>query len=429
MSSTTAAIAGGKKRPPRQAAVAFIFATALMDVIALGVMVPVLPNLIKTLAGGDTAEAAAYSLVFASTWGLMQLLFGPVMGLLSDRYGRRPVLLISIFGLGVDYLFMALAPTLAWLFVGRVINGVTSASFSTANAYIADIAKPEDRAKAFGLMGAAFGVGFIVGPGVGGLLGHYGLRVPFYVSAALALINWLYGCFILPESLPPELRAKRLDWRKVAPLAGAVAFYARRRELLPLAGVYQLFQLAHNAFPSVFVLYVGFRFGWGPREAGVFLMCTGTVSILVQVFLIGRAVDRLGERGALMVGLACAAAAFFVYGLASTPQVFLMGLLAGALSGLTGPGLMGLMSRSVGSGEQGQLQGANSAMTGLSAIVGPAVYLSSLAFSARHPAAAPGLPILIAAVLTTLGLALAAATAHPRPARDGRIGAVPPPAP
>lgn len=403
----------GMKSGRRRAAVVFIFATALMDVISLGIMIPVLPNLVKAMAGGDTATAANYSLLFALTWGLMQLIFGPITGMLSDRFGRRPVLLISIFGLGVDYLFMALAPSLAWLFVGRVINGVTSASFSTANAYIADVARPDERARAYGLVGGAFGIGFIIGPGVGGWLGHFGLRVPFFVSAALALVNGLYGLLILPESLAPELRTKRLEWRKALPAVGALNFFRSRPELFSLASVNQLFQLAHNAFPSVFVLYVGYRFGWGPEQAGYMLMATGTISILVQFFIVGRAVKLLGERGALLLGLASAVLAFLCYGLAAAPLPFLAGILVGAFSGLIGPGLQGLMTRSVGPSEQGRLQGANSAITGLSAVVGPALYLPALAFSVRHPASPSGFAILIAASLSLLALALALAKARP----------------
>ena len=199
-------------KPQRQAAVRFIFATAVLDIVAMGVMIPVLPNLIRDMVGGDTAVAADYTMIFTVTWGLMQFFCSPILGMLSDRFGRRPVLLISIFGLGIDYLVMALAPNLIWLYVGRVINGVTSASFSTANAYVADVTEPQDRAKAFGMMGAAFGIGFIVGPAIGGWLGGYNLRWPFYLSAALALVNWLYGLFVLPESLPPEKRAKGAPW-------------------------------------------------------------------------------------------------------------------------------------------------------------------------------------------------------------------------
>ncbi len=400
----------------RKAAVGFIFATALMDIVSMGIMIPVLPNLVKAFVGGDTARAADYSMVFAITWGLMQFLCSPVQGMLSDRFGRRPVLLLSVFGLGVDYLFMALAPTLAWLFVGRVINGLTSASFSTANAYIADVTEPQNRAKAYGMMGAAFGVGFILGPIVGGWLGSYNLRWPFYLSAALALVNWLYGLFVLPESLPPERRSRSLDWKSANPL-GSLTLLASKPGLLMLAAVYFLFQLAHNVFPSIFVLFVGHRFGWGPKEASFMLVATGIGSIIVQAFLVGPVVKRLGERRALLLGLAFEAIAFAIYALASTPLAFYSGVVFGAMSGLIGPGLQGLMTRRVDGTEQGRLQGANSAMVGIAAILGPGLYLSLLAFAVRREATLglPGLPILAACALCLASLGMAWRYARPVP--------------
>jgi len=347
---------------------------------------------------------------------VMQFLCSPIQGMLSDRFGRRPVLLTSVFGLGVDYLFMALAPTLAWLFVGRVINGVTSASFSTANAYIADVTEPENRAKAYGLMGAAFGIGFILGPIVGGWLGAYNLRWPFYLSAALALINWLYGMFVLPESLPPERRSRTLDWRAANPV-GSLTLLASKPGLLLLAGVYFLYQLAHNVFPSIFVLFVGHRFGWGPREASYMLVATGVVSVIVQATLVGPAVKLLGERRALLVGLTSEALSLTLYALAPTPLIFYAGAAAGALSGLIGPGMQGLMTRRVDRSEQGRLQGANSAMVGIAAIFGPGLYLSLLAFAVRNEATLglPGLPILVAVFLCLAALAVAWRVARPVP--------------
>jgi MFS transporter, DHA1 family, tetracycline resistance protein len=403
-----------ERQAPRKAAVLFIFATALMDVIALGIMIPVLPNLVKQFAGGDTALAAQYTLVFSVTWGTMQFFFGPLMGMLSDRFGRRPVLLISIFGLGIDYLFMALAPTLGWLYVGRVINGITSASFSTANAYVADITAPEERAKAFGLLGAAFGIGFLIGPAVGGALGNINLRLPFFLAAALALVNWLYGFFILPESLAPERRTPQLNWRRANPI-GAFAFLAERRNLAGLAAIYVLYQLAHNVFPSIFVLYVGYRFSWGPFAAALMLFATGLLSILVQTLVVGRVVKATGERGALLIGLACAVIAFLFYGLASAPAWFIAGTPFGALSALILPGLQSLMSRRVPANQQGRLQGVNSGFMGVCSILGPMIYLSALAFSVRMDAVLhlAGLPILIAAGFCAAALLLAIGVARP----------------
>ncbi len=402
------------KHGKRQAALGFIFATALMDVLSLGVMIPVLPNLVKQFAGGDTAAAAQWNVLFATTWGVMQFFCAPVMGLLSDRFGRRPVILISIFGLGIDFLFMAFAPTLAWLFVGRVINGITAASFSTASAYVADITPPDQRAKAYGLMGAAFGAGFVIGPAIGGTLAQIDLRLPFIVCAGLALCNWLYGFLILPESLPPERRVKALNWRKANPV-GSLRLLASRANLLGLAGVGFLFQLSHNVLPSIFVLYMGYRYGWSPALVGYTLMATGVAGIIVQASLVGPAVKRFGERGVLLIGLVSGAIGFLIYALAPTGTIYLLGLPIFALTGFIQPGLQGLMTRRVGPDEQGQLQGANSALMGVSAIIGPALFGLTFAWSVRHDAVlhAPGLAVVIAAVLMMLGFLLALRVARP----------------
>ncbi len=413
MNATNLQAASGASAP-RRAALLFIFITALLDIIALGIMIPVLPNLVKQFAGGDTALAAQYTLLFSVTWGLMQFLFGPILGMISDRFGRRPVLLISILGLGVDYLFMALAPTLRWLYVGRVINGITSASFSTANAYVADITPPQERARAFGLLGAAFGVGFLVGPAAGGALGNINLRLPFFVAAGLALCNWLYGYFVLPESLACEHRSPQLRWQKANPL-GAFRLLGERAHLTGLAQINFLYQLAHNVFPSIFVLYVGYRFGWGPLGAAGMLFATGLLTILVQTLLVGRVVRALGERGALLTGLVCAVLAFLIYAFATNPLQFYAGVPCGALSALILPSLQSLMSRRVPASQQGNLQGINSAFMGIAAIIGPSVYLSTLAFAVRDDAKLhlPGLPILIASAFCATAFGLAAYLARP----------------
>jgi DHA1 family tetracycline resistance protein-like MFS transporter len=401
-------------RGRRQAAVVFVFITALMDVISLGIMIPVLPNLIKQFAGGDTAVAAQYTLTFATTWGLMQFLFSPVVGMLSDRFGRRPVLLISIFGLGVDYLFMALAPTLSWLFVGRVINGITAASFSTANAYVADITAPQERAKAFGMLGAAFGIGFLVGPAIGGALGDINLRLPFWAAAALAICNWLYGFFVLPESLPPEHRTPALNWRRANPV-GALVFLRERANLLGLITINVLYLFAHNVFPSIFVLYVGFRFNWGPGMAATMLVATGISNILVQTLVVGRVVKAIGERGALLTGLVSAMLSFATFAFAPSPPWFYAAVPVGALSALVMPGLQSFMSRRVAANEQGRLQGVNSAFMGLTAIFGPLIYLSTLAFAVRHNTQLhqPGLPIMIATGFCLAAFVIALRVAKP----------------
>jgi MFS transporter, DHA1 family, tetracycline resistance protein len=413
--NTGGPISGGR----RQAALGFIFVTAIMDVLSLGVMIPVLPNLVKSFGGGDTAMAADWNILFATTWGVMQFFCSPVLGLMSDRFGRRPVILTSIFGLGVDFLFMAFAPSLWWLFVGRVFNGMTAASFSTAGAYIADVTTPENRAKGFGLMGAAFGVGFTFGPALGGWLWEFDHRAPFLVCAALALLNWLYGFFILPESLPPERREPRFDWKKANPV-GSLQLLRKHPGLLGLAGVGFLFQLAHNVLPSVFVLYMGFRYGWSPQTIGLTLMASGVSGIIVQALIVGRVVKAVGERGALLIGLVSGFAGFMIYALAPTGFLYLCGLPIFALTGLIQPGLQGLMTRRVLPNEQGQLQGANSAMMGIASILGPALFLMPFAFAVRHDATLhmPGLPVLIAAALMLAGAILGYAKARPAPVAE-----------
>lgn len=393
----------------RKAAVGFIFVTALIDVLALGIMIPVLPLLVKRMVGGDTADAALWTMTFAVLWGVMQFTISPILGMLSDRFGRRPVLLCSILGLGLDFLFMALAPTIWWLLVGRIINGVTAASFSTANAYVADITAPENRARAFGLMGAAFGVGFTFGPALGGLLStQLGERAPFYACALLATCNWLYGYFVLPESLPPERRLKTVNWSRANPL-GSLRLLRSRVGLLGLASVGFIFQLAHNVLPSVFMLYTNHRYGWDPLVAGLSMMGTGVASVIVQMLLVGRIVKALGERGGLLLGLGAGAAGFAIYALAPTGLIYLAGIPVFALSGLIQPCLQALMTRKVSPHEQGQLQGANSGLSGIAAIAGPLLFGSTFALALTHEASLnlPGLPIIIAATLMTAAVMLA----------------------
>jgi DHA1 family tetracycline resistance protein-like MFS transporter len=404
----------GKGR--RKAALGFIFAVALMDVLSLGIMIPVLPNLVKEFAGGDTASASLWVGLFSTVWALMQFVCSPILGLISDRFGRRPVILISIFGLGVDYLFMAMAPTLAWLFVGRVIHGVTAASFSTASAYIADVTPPEKRAKSFGLIGAAWGVGFVVGPALGGWLGEIDLRLPFYVAAGLALTNWLYGFLILPESLPPEKREKRFDWRKANPL-GSLTLLRSHRDLMGLASLMFLFHMAHYVLPAIFVLYTGYRYDWSMSQIGLMLMVTGVLGIIVQAGLVGPIVKRLGERGAMLLGMFCGAVGFTIYGLAPTQEIYWIGMPIFALMGLVQPGLQGLMTRRVAPHEQGQLQGANSSIAGLTGLVGPGLYTVIFAWSLRSEATThmPGLAVLLAGALMALGFVLALGIARPEP--------------
>ena len=387
-------------RPARQAAFRFIFACALMNAISFGIMIPVLPNLIKQFTGGDYAQASLTNVLFATVWGVMQFFCGPILGLLSDRIGRRPVLLISLFGLAVDFLFMALAPNLAWLFIGRVINGMTAASFSTAGAYVADVTPPEQRAKTFGWMGSAFSFGFLAGPALGGLLAQYSLRLPFFVAAGLTALNWLYGLVVLPESLPVERRIPRFEWRRANPI-GSLNFLRAHAELLDLAFINVLFFLAQNVLPSIFVLYAGYRYHWSPLTMGLTLMGTGALGVAVQLLLVGPVVARIGERGALLLGALGGAVGFALYGLAPTGGFYLASAPIFALMNLMQPGLQGLMTRRVGPREQGQLQGANQSLQGIASILGPLLFGTVFAWAVRHDATlhAPGLPIFLAAGL------------------------------
>lgn len=402
------------ERKPRAAAFGFVFATALMNAVSFGIMIPILPNLIKQFVGGDTAAASEWNVLFATTWGAMQFLIGPVLGMLSDRFGRRPVLLISIFGLFVDFLFMAFAPSLAWLYVGRILNGVTASSFSTANAYVADITPPDRRARNFGIMGSAFGFGFIIGPTLGGVLGDINLRLPFVVAAGLCLVNWLYGLFVLPESLTPERRTTSTNWRRANPL-GSLAFLRERSHLLGLAGVGFLFQLAQTVLPTIFVLYTGYRYGWKPGILGLTFAASGVSMITVQMFLVGPVVKRIGERGAVLLGSGVGAAGFLIYALAPNGLVYLMGIPVFAMMGFLQPGLLGLMTRRVGPQNQGQLQGANQSLQGIASMIGPSLFGLTFAWSIRHEAVLhlPGLAIVISAGLLALAFLLALRVATP----------------
>ena len=395
-------------RTVRPAALGFVFATALMDVIALGIIIPVLPNLIKQMAGESTAEALHYVLIFSTTWAVMQFFASPVIGSLSDRFGRRPVLLVSIFGLGCDYIVMAVAPNLAWLFFGRLVSGITSASIATASAYIADISPPEKRAQNFGVIGAAFGIGLVLGPLVGGLLGGINPRVPFWGAAALALINWCFGLIVLPESLPKNRRSD-FSWKKANPI-GSLRLLAAHPGLLGMAAVFFLFMMSYQALEQIFVLYTGYRFHWGIRDVGLFLGGTGIAQILVQTTLVRPVVKKAGERGAMLIGLTCGALAFAFYGLGSTSFLVCCGLPLFALMGLVQPANQALMSRRVPPTEQGRLQGATSGLMSLTALIGPSLYTTVFAWAITDGANLhlPGLGVLVASGFVLLSLALAA---------------------
>ncbi|HZZ89146.1 MAG TPA: TCR/Tet family MFS transporter, partial [Caulobacteraceae bacterium] len=412
----------------RQAAFGFIFAASVMNAVSFGLMIPVLPNLIRSFFGSITASSTAaasdWQMIFGVTWGVMQFFSGPVLGMLSDRFGRRPVMLISILGLAVDFLVMALAPSLVWLLLGRVFNGLTAASFSTANAYVADISTPATRARNFGWMSAAFSVGFLLGPAMGGVLATYSvhigdlalspLRTPFLVAAALCAVNWVYGLVVLPESLPSERRIPAFVWRRANPL-GSLQLLRAHRDLLPLAMLYFLFILSQQVLPNVFVLYTTYRYHWTLSFLGVTFFFTGLLGILVQFFVVGPVVARIKERGAVLVGAICGTVAYLLYGLAPTGLIYFIGMPIFALAGLMQPGLQGLMSQHVSPSEQGRLQGANQSLGGIASIIGPFIFPLTFSFALRRAPAEPGLPILIAASLLALAVVVALRFARPDP--------------
>jgi len=386
-------------RTPRSAATVFIFITVVLDMLALGLIVPVLPKLVVEFLGGDTAGAARIYGLFGTAWALMQLVFSPLLGALSDRFGRRPVILISLFGLGLDYVLMALAPNLTWLFVGRVISGITAATFSTANAYIADVTPPERRAAGFGLLGAAFGLGFVLGPAIGGLLGSIDSRLPFWAAAGLTLANAIYGIFVLPESLPRERRA-RFEWRRANPI-GSLRLLASHPKLLGLGAVGFLFSIAHEVQPSTYVLYATYRYDWDASTIGLTLAAVGVCGAIVSGGLVGAIVSRIGERATLLVGLAFGVAGFLTYGLAPTGALFAIGVPLVSLWGLSNPAMQGLMTRLVAPSEQGRLQGARSSLMGIAGLLGPALFTQTFAafISTQRGLGLPGAPFVLAALL------------------------------
>lgn len=432
--------AGDAHRPGRRsrtASMVFILVTIFLDVLGIGLIVPVLPQLIAELSVGDISNASRTYGLFVAAYAAMQFLFAPVLGALSDRFGRRPVLLVSLFGAGIDYLVMGLAPDLAWLFAARLIAGLTAANITVANAYIADISAPAERAKRYGLVGAAFGLGFIVAPAVGGVLGSIDLRLPFFAAAAVVLLNWLYGYFVLPESLPRE-RRRPVALRRANPI-GSVGRLRAYPGVAGLAVVFVAANMAYLVLQSVWVLYTTLRFGWGPLENGLALAFLGVLTVLVQGFGIRPLLDLLGERRAIVVGLVSSIASFTLYALVPAGWMLLPAMVIGGLGGIAAPSIQGLISRSVSDGEQGAVQGALASLGSLAAVASPllATALFAAFTSATAPVFLPGAPFLFGAALLGLAITLAvrAATAATRAAADAPSaeppdpGADPPSAP
>lgn len=404
-----------------RAALAFIFVTVTLDMLAFGIIIPVLPHLVVELTGGGLANAAMWVGVISTLFMLMQFLFSPVQGALSDRYGRRAVILVSSFGLGVDFIVMALAPVMWLLLIGRAVSGICSASFSTANAYIADVVPHEKRAAAFGMLGAAFSIGFVLGPALGGVLGHWDLRAPFWAAAGLALANFAYGWFVLPESLPKERRTPRIAWRDANPL-GAIMLLRRYPQVFGLAVVFFLINLAQFSLNSTYVLYADYRFGWGPRTVGYALALLGVCAGLVQGGLVRRLMPKLGERRMIVAGLVLCVAGYLLFGLVGSVALFVLAIPVFSLGGLAGPPAQSLMTHQVDPHEQGRLQGALSSLRGLAGIVGPVLFADLFALFISNHAPVPHLPgaaFLLAAALTALSVWVALRATRARATDNG----------
>jgi DHA1 family tetracycline resistance protein-like MFS transporter len=396
----------------RPAALGFIYAAILMNTISMGLIIPVFPTLVKSLTGQGDAGAAQIMGIFGAVWALMRLTFAPIFGNLSDRFGRRPVLLVSMFGLSFDYLLMAMAPSIAWLFVGRVIAGITASSDSAAGAYVADVSTPANRARNFGRFQAAANAGILLGPALGGFVGVLDPRAPFWIAAALALANGLYGLFVLPESLSHERRAP-FHWKRANPV-GAAALLIGRKGLLGMALILFVMQFAGSSFNSIFQFYTHYRYGWGPPQIAILLMVLGGGNIVVQSLGAGWSARRIGERGAVIAGMVLGSLGFAVVGLASTVFVFWGAIGILIVSNISFPNLMSLLSKRVGVDQQGQLQGALQILFGLSQLIGPIVFSNLFAWSVSSGGwHMPGLSMLVGAGMIVLGVGLAVVYARP----------------
>lgn len=391
------------KRTP---AVFFIFITLLIDVTGFGIIIPVMPKLLLSLLGeGSTlSQAATYGGWLISSYAITQFFCAPIVGGLSDRYGRRPVLLGSLFGFGVDYLFLAFAPTIGLLFIGRIVAGAMGASFTTAGAYIADVSTNENRAQNFGVIGAAFGLGFIIGPSIGGLLGDYGERVPFMVAGGLTLLNWLYGYFILPESLKPEHR-RNFEWKRANPVGTLVSLWKYPvigNMLIALTFVY----VAVHAVQSNWSYYTMEKFGWTSKNIGISLAVIGFAFALVQGVLIRRIVPALGQTRSVYFGLGFYALGLLLYAFSTQGWMMYVFTLVYCLGGITGPAMQGVMSGIVPPNAQGELQGGFTSLMSLTAIFGPPLMNNLFAFFTKPGGSVyfPGAAMLLGAILTVISV-------------------------
>ena len=388
----------------KKAAVGFIFITLLIDVTGIGIIIPVLPSLIMELTGEGLSVASEYGGWLLFAYAFFQFLFAPIIGGLSDKYGRRPILLFSLLGFGIDYIFLAMAPTIAWLFVGRIIAGILGASFTTGAAYIADVSSPEKRSQNFGLIGAAFGLGFIIGPVVGGLLGQYGARVPFVAAAVLTLLNFLYGYFILPASLPKENR-REFSWKRANPI-GSLMSVKRYPIVIGLLLAMSFLYVASHAVQSTWTFYTMYKFDWDETMVGYSLGLVGVLSAVVQGGLIRWIIPKIGQKRSVYVGIMLYIIGFVLFAFAFEGWHMMLILIPYCFGGISGPALQGLMSNEVPANEQGELQGSVTSMMSATSIIGPPLMTGLFAYytSAESEIQFAGAPLLLAAMLSVIGL-------------------------
>ncbi len=382
----------------RSAAIGFIFVTLLIDVMGIGIIIPTMPTLIRGFTGGDLSTASQYSGWLMASYAIMQFIFSPVLGGLSDQYGRRPIILASLFGFSLDYLLLANAPNITWLFVGRILAGITGASFTTAQAYIADVSTAENRAKNFGMVGAAFGLGFIVGPAIGGLLGNIDVHLPFYASAVLTMVNALYGYFVLPESLDLENR-RPFDWKRANPFGSLKHMSKYQPMVLGLVGGYFCVQLASQAHPSTWSYFTMKVFDWTPDEVGYSLAFVGLIVAVVQGGLTRVITPKIGERKAISYGLLLWALGFLLFAFATESWMMYAFMIPFGLGGLAGPALQSLITQQVGANEQGELQGGLTSLQSITTILGPLFASNLFAYFTTKEHNFPGAAFLAAGVV------------------------------
>lgn len=403
-------------RGPSKHALAFIFLTVLIDTIGFGIVMPVMPQLLVEITGRTVPEVTLTAGLLLTTYAVLQFVCGPIMGNLSDRFGRRPVLLASLAAFALDYMLMGFAPTLAWLFLGRAIAGIAGAVYSPSMAYIADVTEPEKRAGAFGMMGAAFGIGFIVGPTLGGFLGEIGPRAPFFAAAALGALNFVYGFSVLPESLPKEKRRK-FEWARANPIGTFTAF-AKFPAILAIAGAVFCWQLAHQVYPSTWSFFAEIRLGWSPAEIGLSLGFVGVMMIFVQGYLTGKVVPTIGEYRAAIIGITSGTASMLLLAFTTSTWFTYVAMAAGAVQGFAYPAMNAIMSKQAPPDQQGELQGGVSSMMSLTTIIGPILLTQTLGrFSGEDaPIYFPGAVFLASGSLALLALLIFLRAGARRPA-------------